>query len=88
MRRIALALLLLGCAEEPVSTGASSNANIAVSLLFEHEGCKVYRFLDAGHYRYYVRCSDGTQATGHTYSESCGKNCTRTRRDEIPTVNR
>ena len=27
-----------------------------VEYLFEHEGCKVYRFMDMGHYIYFTNC--------------------------------
>ena len=52
---ITLALMVAwGCAETPVETSNSSNAHVNVDLLFEHDGARVYRFYDAGHYVYYV----------------------------------
>lgn len=35
---------------------ANNNPTYDVQYLFEHEGCKVYRFYDMGHYVYYTNC--------------------------------
>lgn len=62
--------VLSGCgmqAESQVKAGAGE-----VSRLFEVDGCRVYRFVDAGNYRYFTNCSGSTE-----WKESCGKNCTR-----------
>lgn len=67
---------LTGCDNQPVATAHSSNPQVPVSLLFEHDGCRVYRFNDGGRNHYYVRCNGGAQSTMST--ESCGKNCIRT----------
>jgi hypothetical protein len=56
-----LLLFSLGCAEKPVSTAPSNNANISVDFLFEHDGCKVYRFMDDGYYRYFVKCKTSAE---------------------------
>lgn len=69
-----VAVLLAACGKDPVSTGQSDNPNVPVSKMFEYEGCKVYRFKDAGEYVYYSNCSGTT--TGF-HAESCGKNCTK-----------
>ena len=37
--------------EKPVN-----NSTYQVEYLFEHEGCKVYRFMDMGHYIYFTHC--------------------------------
>nr|WP_231496802.1 DUF4884 domain-containing protein [Prevotella sp. 10(H)] len=34
-----------------------NNATYRVDYLFEHEGCKVYRFQDMGEYIYFTNCS-------------------------------
>lgn len=36
---------------------ASNNSTYDVEYLFEHEGCKVYRFLDHGNYVYFTNCA-------------------------------
>jgi hypothetical protein len=51
------ALLFSSCAKEAQESKSSSNPNIPVQLLFEHEGCKVYRFYDNGRAIYYSDCS-------------------------------
>jgi hypothetical protein len=78
MRKIGLLVLLAlcGCGEAPVSTGQTNNPNVPVALLFEHDGCKVFRFWDAGRHHYYVTCrGSGQHQTFGT--ETCGRNCTR-----------
>lgn len=52
----------------------SSNPNIKVELLFEVDGCKVYRFYDRQQPRYFTKCQNGSSSVG--WLESCGKNCT------------
>jgi len=36
----------------------SNNATYKVEYLFEHDGCKVYRFWDNGHFVYFTNCSN------------------------------
>lgn len=50
-----------------------SNPNVKVELLFEADGCKVYRFYDRGAPRYFTKCQNGSSSVG--WLESCGKNC-------------
>ncbi len=41
----------------PVSTEVPvNNRSYEVDYLFEHGGCKVYRFYDRGHYVYFTNC--------------------------------
>ena len=43
---------------EPISTKApENNGTYKVDYLFEHDGCKVYRFLDNGRWVYFTNCS-------------------------------
>lgn len=70
---IALSLILFGCHAEPISNSQTNNPKIKVELLFEHEGCKVYRFED-GYYRYFSDCRGSIETQ---YAASCGKNCTK-----------
>jgi hypothetical protein len=56
-----LAILLLGgysCSvQNPLaSTKADNNKSYEVQYLFEHDGCKVYRFQDNGHFVYFTNC--------------------------------
>jgi hypothetical protein len=85
LRMVLVALALAGCAEEAVSVSSSNNPNVPVSLLFEHDGCRVYRFKDAGRFHYYVTCAGRAERTQSEWFEYCGKKCSRTVRDEIPT---
>jgi hypothetical protein len=70
-----LLMLLVGCEADPVSrVQSSNNKNITVDFLFEHEGCRVYRF-DDGDMRqvYYANCGAFAQTS---WDRSCGKSCT------------
>lgn len=80
-----LVVLLVACGRaEPVATDDTTNPKVTVDLLFEHDGCKVYRFKDSGNYRYFVNCPDRTtMMSGHNVV--CGKNCVRHVTEEIPT---
>jgi hypothetical protein len=52
-------------------------------LLSEADGCRVYKFVDNGTH-YFTRCGEQVNTVRH-YTESCGKNCTRNRTEEITT---
>lgn len=39
-----------------VYTKADNNKTYSVDYLFEHEGCKVYRFQDNGNFVYFTNC--------------------------------
>jgi len=39
---------------------ANNNETYDVHYLFEHEGCKVYRFYDHGEYIYFTNCNGET----------------------------
>ena len=91
MKRLMLVvavMMLAGCVEkaEPVRTEYSTNPQVPVSLLFEYDGCKVYRFYDAGRSRYLSKCENvSSSSVSSEYTESCGKSCSRTVSDETPT---
>lgn len=67
MKLLLIALLFLtGCGKEVVhtthaSTPAPESATTVdpapITLLFENDGCKVYRFVDNGGYHYYSDCN-------------------------------
>ena len=49
------------CASIPLKVGESeNNSTYTVSYLFEHDGCKVYRFYDKGNYVYFTTRGDVT----------------------------
>lgn len=58
-----IALAVAGCEvdREPESMDRTSKTpmDYRAVLLFEHEGCRTYRFTDHARYVYYVRCRDG-----------------------------
>jgi len=52
-------------------------------LISESDGCRVYKFVDDGTH-YFTRCGEQVNTERH-YTESCGKNCTRSRAESITT---
>lgn len=70
----ALAFLALvfvtGCASEPVTTEQSTNKEVPVSLLFEYDGCKVYRFYDGGRNIYFSKCEVRSQMSWNEGSKA------------------
>jgi hypothetical protein len=78
---IALACAALAGCTKAAETSSAAGLDFKVDRLFTHEGCTAYRFADEGRFRYYTRC-DGAQAAT-TWSEYCGKNCTRS--VDVPT---
>ena len=73
MKKLILALLILsGCVREGIRKEITNNAEFELTLLFEKDGCKVYRFYDGGYYRYFTNCKGSVQ-----WNESCGKSCTK-----------
>lgn len=61
-----LFLALAGCTKDPIKTESSNNADVPVDLLFEHDGCKVYRFKDGGYNIYYTKCQQSSQTAWNT----------------------
>ncbi len=44
--------------EQPLSVNrADNNRTYTVEYLFEHDGCKLYRFRDNGNYVYFSNCN-------------------------------
>lgn len=64
----------LGCQSEPVGRFGTNNAEVPVELLFEHDGCKMFRFYDGGGPHYFAKCPSSSNIC---HTESCGKGCTR-----------
>lgn len=63
-------LIFSGCTVEAQRVDSTSNAKFQVALLFEHEGCRAYRFWDAGRPIYYTSCRGSTawtQRNGKTH---------------------
>lgn len=70
---LVLSLVLISCSKDAEETIKTSNKEINVELLFEVDGCRVYRFFDSS-YRYFSNCARNSMTQ---WDESCGKNCTR-----------
>lgn len=70
MKKIAVILLLAlsGCYKDAKETILTNNTEFNIQLLFEVDGCKVYRFSDGGFARYLTICPNSsvqwTQKTG------------------------
>jgi hypothetical protein len=77
---VLLALLpMAGCYGPALRQQRTNNAAFDVHYLFTHEGCRVYRFIDAGPH-YFVRCdpmSPSAPQASTTSIVGCGKNCSR-----------
>lgn len=82
-RLLPLLLLTLGCHADPLETQPTNNPGIQLELLFTERGCSMYRFVDAGHFRYWADCRGSVQSS---WSESCGKGCTRTVTESVQTT--
>ena len=58
------------CASIPLKVGESeNNSTYTVSYLFEHDGCKVYRFYDKGNYVYFTTRGDVTSITNDSTAQ-------------------
>ena len=49
-------ILFTSCKREPTEVVETNNNSFNVELLFEVDGCKVYRFWDGG-YKYFTTCN-------------------------------
>ncbi|MCE4564041.1 DUF4884 domain-containing protein [Maribellus sp. CM-23] len=54
---VLLLAALTACSGVPISIKSpENNSTYSVEYLFEHDGCKVYRFYDRGEYVYFTNC--------------------------------
>ncbi len=65
---------------------AQRRARETPHVVREADGCKVYAFERGGRDHYFTRCP-ATTDTETTWKESCGKNCTRQKAENIVTEN-
>lgn len=70
---IGLLAMLAGCTGDPQDVSPTSNDQYKVDLLFEHEGCRVYRFRDGNDRIYYAHCQHGIVRTERNEYHSTGK---------------
>lgn len=72
---IGVGILVAACnPAKPIDTEKTDNVEISVGLLFEHDGCKMYRFKDNGNFVYYSSCN---RPIVSFRKQTCGKNCIR-----------
>lgn len=70
-----MAVALVACQRtDPVSVARTDNPEINVARLLDIDGCTVYRFRDNVQYVYFTKCPSNADVS---YTENCGKNCTR-----------
>jgi len=76
-----LGVALAGCERADPVSSVTTGRGVEVETLFTVDGCKMYRFRDAGITHYFANCP-----TQQTVSDvrNCGKSCTH--REENITV--
>ncbi len=52
-----IGVCFLSCGTVVETVQPHNNKTYRVDYLFEHDGCKVYRFLDHGNYVYFTNCN-------------------------------
>lgn len=69
---VILFFTLMSCyTGRPLKKGKAENNNTyTVEYLFEHEGCKVYRFYDEGTYIYFTNCTGNVTVASKDSSDS------------------
>lgn len=87
MYKVIILLLLVivtGCGvKKGQKTIDVEGSNFELDFLFEHEGCRMYRFNDGGKWVYWSDCSGNTQSS---HRVSCGKHCYKTIQDQAITT--
>lgn len=92
-----IAILVVGCnqsdwwqayAKEIEDTAAVERKAAATPhVIREADGCKVYAFSAEGREHYFTRCPANT-VTEASYTQNCGKACTKVVVETIPTENK
>jgi hypothetical protein len=59
---------------------SDNNTTYQVDYLFEHDGCKVYRFYDKGNYVYFTNCNGEAIAIENDSTETRIINTTKVKR--------
>ncbi|MDU1903888.1 MAG: DUF4884 domain-containing protein [Dysgonomonas sp.] len=74
-------VVLCSCVgQQPVTTNISeNNRDYEVDYLFEHDGCKVYRFRDYDRYVYFTNCNGNVTAIKNDSTRTRVETITRIR---------
>lgn len=67
---VTISIFLFSCEKEKQSEEKTTNSAINVDLLFEKDGCKIYRFYDNGQAVYFTDCRGRVE---YEYTTSNGK---------------
>lgn len=72
-------LIFTSCfVNQPISKERpANNRTYDVEYLFEHEGCKVYRFYDRGYYVYFTNCNSDVTAVKNDSTNTVIQNIVR-----------
>lgn len=83
---IFIVLFLCGCSIEPTQTALTNNKKVNVDILFDFDGVRIYRFSDAGDFRYFAKAIKDTDVkTFDSHTVSTGKS-SYTVNHEIETI--
>lgn len=72
--------ILSGCFKEAISHETTDINDINIELLFEKDGCKMYRFKDGMRYIYWSNCEGGSE---YSYTQHNGKTTSSHRIQQI-----
>ena len=67
---VLLAVVITGCYSQAQQKEQTTNSEFKLELLFEKNGCKIYRFLDGGRAVYWTDCRGKIESI---YTTSSGK---------------
>ncbi|TDQ79569.1 hypothetical protein [Sphingobacterium yanglingense] len=76
---VAILAILAGCKEPAIQTKVTDINGIKLELLFEHDGCKMYRFTDY-HTIYWSDCRGRTE---YTHTSKRGNTSTTNRQQTV-----
>lgn len=64
---------------------AQERAEQTPHVIREKDSCKVYAFKAGDAYHYFTSCPNATVTTDRSYTETCGKHCTKQKVETIVT---
>ena len=67
---IVFLLLLFSCATKGIKKSETNNPEITVTVLFEYDGIRIYRFKDVGDFHYFAKDISGNVMTMNKISET------------------